>query len=139
MITLENLNVKPTPHQVSFCLYGDPKPQQRPRFSGRHVYDSQKHIKQTYATQLEDQMGIYKPFSSQIHVDFTFYMEMPKRSRSRQGLLHVCRPDLSNLIKLIEDAGNGIIYTDDCIIASMTAKKVYDSKPRTELVVREII
>jgi Holliday junction resolvase RusA-like endonuclease len=47
-------------------------------------------------------------------------------------LSHIARPDLSNLIKFIEDIAIGILYGDDSIIAEIYARKCYDATPRTE-------
>ena len=128
-----------TPRQMRFLLCGDPKPLQRPRFSGRHVYDNQRTLKISLSSEMADQMGDEKMFEKAIAVDFIFFMPMPQRSKSRAGKYHTFKPDLSNLIKLVEDAANGIIFTDDCIIAVITAKKIYDDTSRTEFVVTELL
>ena len=49
-------------------------------------------------------------------------------------------PDLSNLIKLLEDAivDTKVVLTDDRIISKIIAKKVYDDNPRTEFILREL-
>ena len=48
---------------------------------------------------------------------------------------HYSRPDLSNLIKFIEDVATGILYKDDCIIAELVSYKHYDTNPRTEFMI----
>lgn len=45
----------------------------------------------------------------------------------------VTRPDNSNLVKIVEDALNGVAYRDDAQIASLHVWKVFG--PRAELVV----
>jgi Holliday junction resolvase RusA-like endonuclease len=42
------------------------------------------------------------------------------------------KPDLSNYIKLIEDACNGILYTDDAKIVEIHSRKLYTDDPRIE-------
>jgi Holliday junction resolvase RusA-like endonuclease len=42
---------------------------------------------------------------------------------------HTSRPDLSNLIKLIEDACNGVVFVDDSQVCVISASKVYVDKP----------
>jgi Holliday junction resolvase RusA-like endonuclease len=46
------------------------------------------------------------------------------------------RPDLSNLVKLVEDALNGNAYRDDSRIVRTVAAKRYGDRARTEIVLR---
>jgi Holliday junction resolvase RusA-like endonuclease len=49
------------------------------------------------------------------------------------------RPDLSNLIKLIEDALNGNAFKDDSrIVRIVAAKRFVDRGSRTEIVLKEL-
>lgn len=82
-------------------------------------------------------------YSGPLQVDFTFYFGFPENmSESKKeklmGRPHVFKPDISNLIKLIEDVGSKILYHDDCSIAYITAKKCYDRVPRTEFIITEM-
>lgn len=62
-----------------------------------------------------------------------------KRKNTLYNKPHIFKPDLDNLIKYICDiCSNNVIYQDDCIIASITAKKVYSELPRTEFTLMEI-
>lgn len=66
-----------------------------------------------------------------------FFMPIPtSRSKKKQLELlnkpHLFKPDLSNLIKFVEDCCNNIVFKDDCIITSINAQKVYSDTPRTE-------
>lgn len=118
-----------------FCRYvvdGVPVPLARVRFGNKRCWDSQKDLKLIVGCQLEQQHRPYKPFCVPIALDVTFFMKKPKRLKN---LHHVTKPDLSNLIKFIEDAGNGIIYTDDRLIFSINARKIYSNIPRTELLI----
>jgi len=48
-----------------------------------------------------------RPVSGDIRLTVTFYMKPPvKKVRERPGI----KPDLSNLIKALEDAGNGVLW-----------------------------
>jgi Holliday junction resolvase RusA-like endonuclease len=51
---------------------------------------------------------------------------------------HATIPDLSNMIKWVEDICVGIVYKDDAIISSITSKKMYDENPRTEFFFSEL-
>jgi len=62
----------------------------------------------------------------------TFHMGIPKSMKNAEGDPHFYRPDLDNLIKLICDISNGIIFKDDSCISRMTCDKAYSVEPRTE-------
>jgi len=48
---------------------------------------------------------------------------------------HTKKPDLDNLIKLIKDACNKIIWKDDAQVVSIFAEKVYSETPRKEVII----
>jgi Holliday junction resolvase RusA-like endonuclease len=43
------------------------------------------------------------------------------------------RPDVSNVIKIIEDALNGLAYRDDSQIVRVVGEKYYSDSPRVEV------
>jgi Holliday junction resolvase RusA-like endonuclease len=110
---------------------------------GSRPWDSQKKVKLACGIALAEQHA-YRPFfEGPLHFDVCFYFPFPQIvSRAKIPLLrgkpHICRPDLSNLLKFVEDIGTGILYSDDCLISSITAKKCYDDKPRTEFSVTQV-
>lgn len=53
------------------------------------------------------------------------------RAKSNKTKLHTQKPDLSNFIKLLEDAANGVLYHDDSQIVSIAAHKVWGVPART--------
>ena len=118
-----------------------PVPWKRPGYRKdlRIIWDRQKQLKQTYRTILEEQCTDLDPFCHACELKLIFYLPIPKKSRPKQGVsvlhgrYHHYRPDLSNLIKFVEDAAIGILYTDDSLIASCRAEKRYDENPRTEI------
>lgn len=77
-----------------------------------------------------------------LHLYVTFYMQIPtslslKKKQNLNKSPHLIKPDLDNLIKFVNDVCNDILFADDAIVASITARKVYDSKPRTEFYFEE--
>lgn len=137
---------------ITYVLIGDPVPLARPRMSGpnRIVYDSQKLIKHSLVNQLLEQHGDRPLYSGACHLDATFYMKMPKgmikKTAENTGKYHIYKPDLDNLIKMIGDIATihpyndeeFVLLKDDCTIASISAKKVYDIQPRTIFTIREL-
>ncbi len=71
-------------------------------------------------------------------VDLRFYVPRPK-SAPKRVLLPTTRPDLDQYTKLLLDASQGILWTDDAQIVTITARKLFcddqHPSPCQELVV----
>ena len=104
----------------------EPLPQPRPRFSNGRAYQPEK-IK-SYKTAIgyaaKQAMAGNLPIDSPVSVKLKFWRRYCIYSR-RFG-------DLDNLAKAVMDACNGIIWTDDAQIISLTAEK-YQGTPKIEL------
>lgn len=129
----------------TFSVYivpGDPIALARARWSGKHIYDAQKLDKLNVSLLLSQQHGSRPLFTGALWLSFIFYLPMPKTSKKQReklkGCYHIFKPDISNLIKFYEDVSNNIIFHDDCLIALLEAKKIYDENPRTEFFVKEL-
>lgn len=125
---------------LKYTIADAPIPLARPRMSPSHVWDAQKHSKLHCRSQLENQQGTLPVIEKPIHIDFIFYMPLRdyRKKKNELGSYHCIKPDLSNLVKFVEDIANGIVFKDDCQIASFTAKKIYDSVPRTVFIVTQL-
>lgn len=66
-----------------------------------------------------------------------FYLPRPASVKQAKRPLHTVRPDLSKLIRAIEDPLNGILIEDDSRIVAWWAVKLYadDGPPRAEIAV----
>jgi Holliday junction resolvase RusA-like endonuclease len=69
------------------------------------------------------------------------YFRRPKLAKKvgAERLPRASRPDADNLGKSVMDAGNGILWTDDAQIVSLTVRKWYAAQgesPRVEIVVQ---
>lgn len=124
-----------------FILDGPPIPLQRARCGRQQkVYDSQKNHKLVAGIHLKNQFENKQIIEGILQLDVIFYMPIPKKGCGKknngfEGNLHFKKPDLSNLIKFIEDVATGIIYTDDSRIAIIQSEKRYDQQPRTEFTI----
>lgn len=128
---------------MKYVLVGNPVPLARPRFGFRkNVYDAQYVEKANAQAQLIEQHLISPLFSGPLLLKISFFLAIPKRQpkcRPLSGLFHSFRPDLSNLIKFVEDVSVGILYHDDALIAAIDAQKIYDNNPRTEFEIIPIV
>ena len=118
---------------------GPPTPLKRARHGKRNVYDSQKNLKAVHGILMKQEFTD-PPLAGPLHMSFRFYMPLPiyKKKHQAQDLPHYSTPDLSNLIKYYEDVANGILFTDDRLISSISAIKLYDKDPRTEITITQI-
>lgn len=125
-----------------FVIPGDPVPWARPRPSSRGMYDGQRHLKMITKAHIEKQIpSKFKHYCGPLLLDISFYLALPirKRGSHHEPLQpHYFTPDLSNLIKHIEDCCSSLLFQDDCLIASITAHKMYDNNPRTEFQLIEL-
>lgn len=119
---------------------------------GRHqVFNPQEkemnafanYFKEHYENQLyqHDEPG---PFMGAIRVNFLFYFEpgeslSKKKKLSMYGKPHTQKPDISNLIKFVEDSLNGYAYFDDRQIAVGTFSKHWNTEAKTIVTIEEIL
>lgn len=123
-----------------YILYGDPIPLARARHGQRRTWDSQKSLKLIKGIDLRNQHDNAPLFAGPLKLDITFFFAIPK-SRKKHNLIgchYLNVPDLSNLIKWVEDVGSGIIYPDDRTIVEIISRKLYDNEPRTEIKITEL-
>jgi len=120
---------------MRIVIEGDPIPLARPRASKHRFYDPQFQVKQNLSWIVKQQFT-QEPLSYIDLIKMTFLMKLPsswsnKKKARLNNTYHTQRPDLSNMIKMIEDALNNIVWTDDCIIANLIAKKLWSYEPAT--------
>lgn len=128
----------------TFIIQGNPRGQGRPRATvrGRHaaVYEDSKDTQ--YKQNLAAQVVAQKPEYIQdgpITLSVSFFMPRPKYHYNSKGAIKerfqaarpTGKPDLSNLIKGVEDALNGIVWADDSQIVGygLSGKFYADTAP----------
>lgn len=129
----------------------EPVEQARPRAvrsgKGVRVYDPKKVaiFKRQLGMLAKQQMldlGL-DPYDGPLEVCMEFYrpvqesLSKKERSRRLSGVHRpTVKPDLSNYIKALEDALNGILWVDDNLIISLEAKKFYAERPHLTVEIR---
>lgn len=86
------------------------------------------------------------PSENPILLGVTAFMPIPKskpekwKAAARAGKIRpTTKPDLSNIIKLVEDVGNGILWKDDSQICGyLHAAKFYSDSPKYVLTIQEL-
>lgn len=118
----------------------NPIPLRRPRINNQRFYDSQVADKIAFGLFLVQQHGNEPIFTKPLQIDITFFMNTAQSRAKMNKKYHATIPDLDNLIKFCLDAivDTNTLLTDDRIVSIINAKKVYDSKPRTEFTITEL-
>jgi crossover junction endodeoxyribonuclease RusA len=107
---------------------GSPLPKQRPRFAGKRVYSPSKAEERRVRNHVTFQLPLhYKPLKGTVRVTADFYRKDKRRV------------DLDNLVKLVADALNGLVFDDDSQIRHWVANMHVDKEnPRTVLTIEEV-
>jgi Holliday junction resolvase RusA-like endonuclease len=121
---------------ASIVFEGPPVPLARPRVTKNGTYDPQREIKDTYFKNLLLQKGNWKKIEGPIEMVAYFFMPIPASAskKTQENLLHkkhTKKPDLSNLIKFVEDVLEGVVFDNDSQIVTIFATKQYSDVPRT--------
>jgi Holliday junction resolvase RusA-like endonuclease len=128
---------------ITYVIPGNPMPLARARYGKNKIWDSQKQQKFAFGLHLSSQHQNRPLYFGPLLFEVIFFMKIPdsqKRKITTDNRPHIYVPDLSNLIKFVEDAATGVLFHDDCIISNINAKKIYDitDMPRTEFRIIEL-
>ena len=110
---------------ISFFVEHKPVAKGRPRMGKGPVYTpaKTKAFETMFAWEAKRAMKGRPVQTGPCFVALSFRFAKPKKLDELSR--HVSKPDLSNLVKAVEDAMNGIVYHDDCQIYAIKAEKVY--------------
>lgn len=121
---------------IEFTIDMEPRPQLRPRFSARNGFVQAFPPKENKLAmeKIRESLELYRenmPFPKPLAIglEATFFKTKPK-SVSQE--FPIGKADLSNYIKMLEDAMEGIIFENDSQIVSLVAYKRYGA-PRVEV------
>jgi Holliday junction resolvase RusA-like endonuclease len=85
---------------------------------------------------LPEQQRDALPFAGPLVVRVIFVMPVPASWSQRKriaalggSMMPTSKPDLDNLLKLVSDALNGIVWVDDSQIVELVTRKGYGSEP----------
>jgi Holliday junction resolvase RusA-like endonuclease len=87
-----------------------------------------KAYAQTYFALAMNEAGLDDPLVGAIELIVVAVFPMPRsrwlKTKKRRGGSHTKKPDIDNLLKAIEDAGNGVLWVDDKQIWKVDAMKL---------------
>lgn len=115
----------------SFHLPVQPAPKLRPRVvrlrnGASHTYtpDATVNAEERIRWHLREQNAAQYEQGIPLDVTMVFHCPRPK-SLPKKITCHTKKPDLDQLVKLLKDAGNRILWHDDSQITTLRARKVY--------------
>lgn len=137
---------------IQFTVYGNPVAQGRPRAgrtkSGEVVmFDPGKSKDyKRYVSMVASQHKPQKLIESAVALTVKVYRPIPgswskvKQQKAAEGQLRpISKPDLSNYIKGVEDAIEGVILKNDSqVIDYWESGKWYSHQPRIEVAIKEL-
>lgn len=133
------------PDGLTFTVLGDPVPWARADTRGSQRFTPAKQraymdavrwealraMRAARAKKLENAVVL------EVTATWSWPATIPRRYRDERGAdLKATRPDASNIVKLVEDALNGIAFTDDARISDLHVFKRYGDTPGVTVTVR---
>lgn len=115
---------------------------ERARFSARsgtfYTPSATRNMTNAIALLAKVQMQGKPPLHTPLGMVIHYAMPLPDSIReseraAMEGRFAKGKPDLTNLTKLIEDAFNGIVYTDDSLIVDQRHLKRYSANPHVRV------
>ena len=138
---------------IRFTIPGPAVPQGRPRLTTRgrypHAYDPQESRRYKLLVGMAARSAMIEqgatPLEGPVMLSVQEFRAIPqswsrkKREAALEGsIFPTTKPDMSNIVKGIEDAMNGIVWHDDSQVVITRTMKIYDETPRVEVEVKEV-
>ena len=135
---------------ITFTVYGTPQPagskraMQHPVTQRIVVLDAAKNSrpwKNDVAETALQSMTALEPLEGPLILSLVFYVQRPKGHYGKRGLrpsaprFPAVRPDVTKLIRAVEDAMTGIVWRDDAQVVDQHALKRYGEPARCEITV----
>jgi Holliday junction resolvase RusA-like endonuclease len=131
---------------IRFSVEGAPRGKGRPRTTHRrnkvHIYTDAKTQNYEDLVSFRAMMAMKgrKMLVGPVIMRMTAYYAIPKATSNKkalemeEGFIVPCKkPDIDNLLKIIADGCNGIVYKDDAQIVTVLAKKRYAEEARVDV------
>lgn len=131
--------------EIEFTIPGVPTAWARAGTRGRIHFTPGKQRRAMSVVQVlaSDAMGDRPPLSGPLAMTVTACWPWPKsmsqRKRSAVGANYrTARPDADNVAKLIADALNGIVFTDDAQVVDLRVKKLFGLSAFTRVLIEPL-
>ena len=136
--------------EIKFAVYGEPQGKGRPRFYSKNgrtfaytpkdTVDYENCIR-NYAGMIHQKFNHGIPLEVTIDAHYKIHKSVSKKVKQEMlehKTLPTKKPDCDNVIKVVLDALNGVLYDDDAQVCNVNFKKFYSAEPRLEILIRSL-
>ena len=125
---------------IKFSVPIEPVPYARTGGHGsvRFTPPKQRHYMAQIRFFAAQAMGGRPPFEGPLRMTVVFTSTVPaswSKKKKAAARWKTSKPDLSNLIKAVEDALNGCVFVDDAQIVEISARKIYGDRPFLAIII----
>ena len=132
---------------IRLTIPGEPMGKARPRMTrGGIIYTPAKTV--NYETLIRELFIMkypdFQPIEGPVRMRLLAKMKISKTSKKKTmdmltgKIRPTKKPDMSNILKTVEDALNNLAYNDDKQIVELTVEKRFSNRPRIELEIEKI-
>lgn len=134
--------------EISFFVPGEPRGKGRPVNLGRNVVKDEKTAayENLIALAASAALGDENMFDGAAAVHFVAYFQPPASDRRGQqkhklsgGVHFIKRPDIDNIAKVIMDACQQVVFSNDNRVSEIVGIKVYGEKPGVLVTIIELL
>lgn len=138
--------------QVSFTIPGRIRGKGRPRVTMRdgsrfpHVYTDQETVacETLVRNSAHEAMGEWPPFEGPVKLSIAIFQLIPpswSKKKTAAAIYLTGKPDVDNVVKLIGDGMNGIVWRDDSQISDLhvTRRYLQSGQERVEITIEELV
>ena len=132
---------------IQLTIPGEPIGKARPRMTRTGIVYTPKKtinyevlIRELFIVKYPD----FQPLEGPVRMSLSAWMKIPKTSKRKVKAMEngeirpTKKPDMSNILKSVEDALNNLAYHDDKQIVEVEVEKRFSNRPRIELAIEEI-
>lgn len=134
-----------------FTIPGEPKGKARPRFGKGRTYtpketaEYEEMVGMEYKRQCDGYNFTFDGDKLPVSVAINAFFGIPKSASKKKRAQMVCgeilptkKPDADNIAKIIMDGLNGVAFSDDAQVISLTVNKMYSLEPCVYVVVGDV-
>lgn len=129
---------------LEFIIPMKPYPKGRPRitktgkaYTPKTTKQNENFIKQYLFSSLKLREIPLTTAPLYLHIDFIYQYPKNVNPLRKSCNFKKTRPDIDNLVKLVFDAFNGIIYEDDSQVCELSCRKVYGEENGIHIFIKE--